>query len=273
MRHIMSDNINLKLNDWLEKSGFILEMKAANSFRQANFEVEQSAFYVDSNSTKGREIDVLASEPDDIWGIVNLTAVIECKSAKNPWLIFMSDDVLPAYKRLRTFSVKSQSAKEFYESRKSEDFYVSKYLPEVSRCGYGFRQALLEPGKDAAYEAAMGVISACNSIASAPPSDNWKTFSVSLPIIVVNTPIFEVQLNDENQTELTQVISGSFLFSAYLPTLVQSVIHVVHIDAIDKFAAWTKGVIDAFRQDLQSEEDSFLETFTNPPLPEIGELD
>ena len=39
-------------------------MKTAAAFRAAGFEVRQSSYYIDQETGKGREIDVLAMDPD-----------------------------------------------------------------------------------------------------------------------------------------------------------------------------------------------------------------
>jgi hypothetical protein len=43
------------VKEWLEKQGFLLEMKTAAAFRQAGFEVRQCSHYVDPDSGKSRE--------------------------------------------------------------------------------------------------------------------------------------------------------------------------------------------------------------------------
>lgn len=53
-----------KVLEWINKSGFPLEMESAKAFRKAGFDVRQSATLLDLEERKGREIDVLASDPD-----------------------------------------------------------------------------------------------------------------------------------------------------------------------------------------------------------------
>ena len=72
-----------EVREWLERSGFPLEMQSAAAFRQAGFEVRQSSHYIDPENGKDRELDVLATDPDYI-GVVQIHFVIECKSGKKP---------------------------------------------------------------------------------------------------------------------------------------------------------------------------------------------
>jgi hypothetical protein len=81
----MPENLMMpKVKEWLEKQGFLLEMKTAAAFRDAGFEVRQSSHYVDPDTGKSREIDVLARDPDFL-GIVDIQFTIECKASKKPW--------------------------------------------------------------------------------------------------------------------------------------------------------------------------------------------
>jgi len=88
-----------KIIEWLKTTGFPLEMEAASAFRAAGFDVRQSATFPDPQSDKGREIDVLAQDPDII-GVIEISFVIECKSSSKPWVVFTSDDALSGYNKL-----------------------------------------------------------------------------------------------------------------------------------------------------------------------------
>ncbi len=99
-----------KVLSWINKSGFPLEMEAAKAFRNAGFEVRQSATHLDQEEKKGREIDVLAQDPD-LLGVVDIYYVVECKSSDKPWVVLMGDDVLSGFNRVHVFSVLSTDAK------------------------------------------------------------------------------------------------------------------------------------------------------------------
>jgi len=74
--------LNNKVIKWLRETGFPLEMEAAATFRNAGFKVRQSGIFRDPESNKGREIYVVASDPDII-GVIDISFVIECKAAQN----------------------------------------------------------------------------------------------------------------------------------------------------------------------------------------------
>src|SRR6476469_3471123 len=65
---------------WLDKQGFPLEMRTASAFRAAGFDVRQSSYYVDAETGKAREIDVIAYDPDPLMlGLTRIVFVLECK--------------------------------------------------------------------------------------------------------------------------------------------------------------------------------------------------
>jgi hypothetical protein len=144
---------------WLEKTGFPLEMDAAVPFRKHGFEVRQSSVVLDTQENKPRELDVLAIDPDHI-GLLNLTCVLECKSSKQPWIVFTSDDALENYNRQFAFSIMSKDARAaIVDLVKPKSELWDKYFKRSNRSGYAMRQALND--KDTAYTASMAVLKAC----------------------------------------------------------------------------------------------------------------
>jgi hypothetical protein len=167
-----SETLNSKLLRWLEKEGYSLEMRVAQMFRQAGFDVSQFETYVDPESDDLREIDVVASISRQVGDsvVVFVTFFIECKYLSKPWVVFVSP------RRLSPF---------FYFSRILEDNYnvlewkaqaslqgrlLAQMLSSLGRkrissftlfavpqsAGCGLREALGH-GKDHAYEAIMQV--------------------------------------------------------------------------------------------------------------------
>ena len=128
-----------KIKDWLEGQGFSLEMQAASAFRAAGFEVRQSSYYSDSETGKGREIDVVARDPDTL-GVVDITFIVECKSTKKPWVILCSPDVLAGYNRLFAFGVLSEKAIRFMAENMTNLVTRIDWLQKDGLVGYSARQ-------------------------------------------------------------------------------------------------------------------------------------
>lgn len=247
---------------WLNETGFPLEMAAASAFRQAGFDVQQSATYVDPQSEKGREIDVLASDPDII-GFIDLSVVLECKSSTKPWVVLTSKDALAIYNRLRTGAVMSERTYTALSRGNTDDLKVDQYLHPAGKCGYGFRQAFSKDA-DPAYGAAMNVVSACKGIISVVPAAEWPILAASIPIIVVDSPLFECHLRPDGELELVEVDSSEFLFSAHIPKQTSCIVRVIHRSKLEVTAKWAKSLVDALRQDLKPEEDKFFKEASRP---------
>lgn len=255
--------LSSKVLTWLDRSGFPLEMKAAAAFRDAGFEVRQSATYADPSAQKGREIDVLANDPDPLGG-TDLAAVVECKSSSKPWVVLTAGDVMEGYNRLRTRAVYTDRAFVGLTRGPMENLKVSCLLHAAGRCGYALRQAFSN-GNDPGYEAAMAVVSACKGIFPPKVIPGWEIIAAAVPIIVVNAPIFECELRVDGQLELTEVKQSDFLFSARIPDPVTCSIRIVHIEAISATANWAKELVNLLRDDLKPEEARMFANLRDSP--------
>jgi len=244
-----------KVLEWLNSTGFPLEMEAASAFRTAGFDVRQSAVFPDSQTDKGREIDVLAQDPDFI-GVIEISFVVECKSSSNPWVVFTSEDALSGYNRLLAFAMTSKAAKEAVSKRIGKDLWES-HISRPERGGYGFRQALRKDS-DPAYTAAIGAIKACNVIAQGRVSSSIPHLAFAFPVIVVDSPLFECSRKSNGELELLEVPYSEFLFSAHIPENVGCCVKVVTKEYLPTFAKWAKDLATTIRKELEEEEASAL---------------
>lgn len=72
---------------WIRGTGYPLEFYVADIFTKAGFTVTQAYHVMDVNHQKPKEIDVIASIEKDGMKVV---FIIECKHARNPWVVFSS---------------------------------------------------------------------------------------------------------------------------------------------------------------------------------------
>lgn len=244
-----------KVLKWLEKTGFPLEMTAAESFRRAGFEVRQSSTYADPETDKGREIDVLASDPDWI-GAVEISFVVECKSSSKPWVVLTSDHAMENYNCLSAFALMSDPARKAL-SQKMPDLKTMEFITRSSAGGYGFRQALSD-GADPAYTAAMNVLKACAGVSGKYRKDSNQIASLAFPVIVVDSPLFECRLQTDGELILKEVEVSEFLFAAHIPQYVGCCIKVVTKKHLDQYANWARIVSSNLRSDLKADEDRIL---------------
>ncbi len=258
----MSD-LNARIHDWLLGTGFPLEMRAASVFRSVGFEVRQASTYADPQTEKGREIDVFAVDPD-IYGIVEISVVVECKASASPWVALISDATLAGYNRLHAMAVSSGAAKSavFEQMVKAQEKAKPRALELGDRCGYGLRQAFSKD-HDPAYAACVNVLKACAAIARDREAAHAPRLAFAFPVLVVESPIFECELSANGQLSLQEVNSSNILFSAYLPEPVSSCIRVVHSDGLEEAARELKATVDDLRAFLVPKQEEVIDGWKN----------
>ncbi|MBX7228759.1 MAG: hypothetical protein K1X48_04015 [Burkholderiaceae bacterium] len=251
-------DLTARIHDWLVGTGFPLEMCAASAFRSVGFEVRQASTYSDPQTDKGREIDVLAVDPD-IYGFVEISIVIECKASTSPWVALVSDDTLVGYNRLHAMGVSSSAGKSavFAQVAKTQGKRKPKALELSDRCGYGLRQAFSKD-HDPAYAACVNVLKACAAIASDRAAAHAPRLAFAFPVLVVDSPIFECELTENDQLSLKEVSSTSVLFSSYLPEPVSSCIRIVRSTSIERTATELKATVDDLRSFLGPEQEEII---------------
>lgn len=246
------------VRSWLNEQGFPLEMKTASAFRAAGFEVRQSSYYVDQETGKSREIDVLATDPDPYMiGATRIVFVIECKSSKKPWLLLQSPDTLVGFLRYAAFGVLSQTAlKAFLQHHEWID--TLPWLKKPLLAGYSLRQALGD--KDVAYSASITVAKACRDLVN-PEEKGLPRFTLAFPIIVVDSPLISCTLQKNGGLKLEEIDSGEFLFLTAFPDHFGSCIRVVTENALSAFAREAKRAATKFRRALTPLEKQLFETW------------
>ena len=250
-----------KVLEWVNKTGFPLEMETAAAFRSAGFEIRQSYTYPDPQSDKGREIDVLAVDPD-IRGVIEISIVLECKASSKPWVILTSEDALANYNRLFAFAVTSEAARRVLANKLPDFGRLEPYIKKSSQGGYGFRQVFSNEN-DAAYTAAIGVMKACAGISREKYESKMPRLSFAFPVIVVDSPLFECSLAHNGNVTIKKVIQSEFLFSAHIPDQIGSCIRVITKESLSTFAKEAKTLADTLRAELKGEEDAAFKAFKN----------
>lgn len=234
-----------KVRDWLENSGFALELRVASALREAEFEVRQSSYYLDPDSGKGREIDAVAVD-SDVLGVFDIYLMVECKSSSKPWVLLTSPDTVGGYNRFMAYALMSASLRNAMIDQLPG---LSDRLPWFLKdcpIAYQVRQAHSEA--DAAYSAAMSVAKA--SIAWLAPSESGRmpSFAAVFPVIVVDAPLLQASLAADGTIEIHEIEEGEWLFTARVPEYFGTCIRVVTSSRFPTFAREAKGAADALRE-------------------------
>ena len=237
------NDIQQRLKEWLDKGGYPLEMQVARTFRQKGFSVIQSDYFVDPESEKQREIDVVAFKEqrvDDT--LLRISFVVECKVSKNkPWVLFTSDEVFLSESRKVsqrfTSLLGALFLRSLVHSQVDEDVAKSLLFALPKRPAYGVTNAFTE-GKDVPYEA-------CMSVAKAAKAKVWKTdqfmaqskkrvVEIAFPVVVIDALLFEVFL-EEDDIGLEKVDFGVLVWRNPVSFLPHTIIHIVTKNYLGRF--------------------------------------
>lgn len=244
-----------KVRLWLNEQGYTLEMKTAAAFRAAGFEVSQSSIFVDQESGKSRETDVLAIEPLTI-GIAQIGFVIECKRSKKPWVVLTSRDTLLNLSNLFSLGLLSKNARRILATRWEEFQPLIPWIEKNDRVGYSLRQA--HSDQDSGYATAISLVKGTWAWSNGDHNVDADRISFAFPIIVTDAPILECSLNETGEIELAEVQEAEFLFLAKLPQDFATCIRILSVNRVDAFAQEARSISSELRQRVRSEELAIL---------------
>lgn len=247
-----SERLDSKILDWLQKQGYSLEMRVAQVFRKAGFEVSQFESYVDPNSGDLREIDVVASLDRQVEGVaVSVALFVECKYCPKPWVILTSPRHFHGFsyfsRILRgSFEVREWRAGESLQARLLARILISLGRIKTSEfdffsmplyAGYGIVEAFKDSqrAKDNAYTAVMQASSCVeghdflNEISSQSVVQEYKDrvyegagetgefslfCSIAFPVVVIEGRLFECHLDEHYNIAISERNSGTVLLSS-----------------------------------------------------------
>ena len=222
------DELESKVSAWLNRSGFPLEMRVAQAFKERlphkEWEVETNVPYTDPTTGVTRERDLVANTYVDIWarrGVsIALEYFVECKSTASPWVILKEefdrpDQLRPLFtahgggpRILRREQHDGQLTK-FCEMI---DKYLKGRLPLVPKPGYGIAEAFKAPNQnDATYGATRQVLASMNYTMANFYDDVEEKPSIAyfFPIVITTSPLFEAALDLETSRIVTRQVSRS----------------------------------------------------------------
>ena len=245
-----------KVRNWLNKTGLPLELEAVTAFRQAGFHCTHSQLYEDPETKKGREIDFLAHVRHEL-GLVAVCFVGECKATKNPWVVLREQGDEPSY---LTAPHLGAAHEEMAKKLNWQDFIASDagaILYTLERGGYALRQAF-SADVDNAFAASIGVLKAANAVSNnsffRPPR-----MVFAMPVLVVDSPIFECWIDGTGEVQLQQVQFSQYHFSAHIPDERHSVIRIVHRSQLEGFAGLCSDVAEGLLQLGQAYAERWME--------------
>jgi hypothetical protein len=202
-----------KLRDWLDTQGYPLEMRVAQEFQSSGFTVTQAQYYADPESSKQREIDVVARTEGE-WAdyfLLNIQFAISCKNAtKRPWVVF-SSDVKYSSGVLEGAFVPSTAGALFKKRLWGTDYTSLKLLKAPVRRGYSVTEGLTT-GIDIPFQAVMSAVKYADSVAAV--TDLRKETlgekpvvyaSLVCPVVILSGNLFEAYLDVDGSLQVSEV--------------------------------------------------------------------
>jgi len=213
-------DLESKIKKWLNESGYPLEMEIAQCLQKAEFSVNQSEFFEDSESGKWRETDVVAyAEHRSLSCQATFALIAECKGSKNkPWVLFSSKDNYPESLSVarRASGSRCNSILKLLASSNKE-IIKSPLFAVPERPGYSLAVALKNDGNkddgnniDVAFKALNSVLKA--TIGLINRLDNLNIIHFVWPAIVINAPLFESYLDDEGNLQVNEIQKGLLIW-------------------------------------------------------------
>jgi hypothetical protein len=225
-------DLKAEITSWLETQGYPVEMTVAREFRKRPFRVHQSHFFIDPNTSKRREIDVLVTKQGNINGrIVRVVFVIECKeSRERPWVVFTDSSI-----RLADTSRVCQQAASPFGRKLLTAFATDPLFAETGlfaipkRPGYAVTTALGH-GKDRAYYAISKVATATSALAKLV--HQAPLAAVFFPIVILNGHLFDCHLQHDGKTVVEELSRAVLLWRKPVAALPHTIIHLVTLSEL-----------------------------------------
>jgi hypothetical protein len=250
-----------RAKEWLSEQGYPLEMRTAQTFRKAGFEVYQSQLYSDGETGKLREIDLIALTPDHV-GVTRITFAIECKSSKKPWILFSSGETL-GMDVFSSYSLMNEKARDVFAGigwdyspemlvGQPAAFEKFRWLKKSPNTAFSFRQAFSDT--DSSYTALVSTIKAASHLLASGQTSRFPHFRFVFPMIVVDSPLLLCKLEATGEPELTQVDSGEILFTN--PNKIEDVtcIRITTVDALPSFLTEAVREVKQIRKEFRPTE-------------------
>jgi hypothetical protein len=200
--------------DFVEKSGFPLEMEVARTFKAMGWTVEQARQYIDAEEGKLRDLDVLAFrrgpglfDQENTWKELRL--VFECKRSETPWVLFIGDEHFTRSKpHFDTLDVLSFNGGILGEARDCSDLPIISHFGDLT-----YRVSNAAKGKDHfTWDAIRQVNSATIGLQRdfiGPEEYAGKPMVVVVvPVLVTDASLIECRLAEDGTTSYTETTMG-----------------------------------------------------------------
>lgn len=260
----MSDELKSKINNWLEKHGYPLEMYVASAFQKNGFQVAQSVMYLDNETGISREVDIVAYKTFNIADFYfHFSSLIECKSTKSkPWLSFIVKNS-PKLELLPSNYNATYHGQALLNSLQINGGEFGNLFPaSIEKHGYSLTQAFKEnESMDIPYKAIQTLNKALHFLIKKVGSRDGGNAAFYFPIVVIENPLFEVELTTDdsltiNETEFTTYLGRKAeINNSYF------IVNIITRSIINSYAMTLSKEIDNFYNNNLHQLKEFVENY------------
>ncbi|MXG92063.1 hypothetical protein [Nocardioides flavescens] len=206
-----NENKEAVIRDWLTKTGFPLELRVAREARRSRAHwVEQSRGFVDPETEKVRETDVVVGLGPERSTQANVVVVAECKAKPVPFIVFDDGGLLTDDARRRmTWAVSAAPRNEYGDGlylRLKERAFTGGTLLGPSLVGFGIvakedRQKGQE--RNSAWDAVRSAVSAAHGLGPEFDSktiENGDSPLLIFPVVVTTGELMRAYLSGDDLT-------------------------------------------------------------------------
>lgn len=197
-----------KITDWLNKTGYPLEMYSGQILESMGYNVYNSHVYYDEENQISRELDLFATKNwnNDSELNLDITFLVECKKSDKPFLLIQQSDSAQSKFDLKSITGLDESITMSFYAGAPCDINFTKPCP----VGFKLVPAMTESDK-VAYQAINTLIKSTNYFLrnEATVMEDYikdNVHRITIPLLVVDALFFNVQLDNDsyiiNETEI-----------------------------------------------------------------------
>lgn len=229
---------------FLRAHGAPFEMSVSETFRKHGFSATQSHFYLDAESGKERETDILVQRFEDLAPVsasVRYTLTVECKyTTGTPWVFFTS--VPSQHYRPDIVRCNKEQRSRYLKLNRNGKFWKSVAAEGIGPIAYGCAE-VKKSGQETSYSATQSALSAAKYFEEFSDTIEDDLFQnlikLTAAVVVVSGTLYEAHLENGE-------LAVSEIPYACLMGRTDGVAQVVSYDALDEFAGKIKLDIDSW---------------------------
>jgi hypothetical protein len=236
-------SVEEKIAEWLHTQGYPLEMAVASTLRQ-HFVVTQSDYYLDPDTGKYRETDVVATAIRQLTQrplrYFRITFTFECKTSEDkPWILFTGGKTPDLLDRIKERAA-SVGGRQILAALADDSRAQGLSIFDIdSPPAYGFTQAFTS-GQDRAYESVMSAAKA--AAAMVDQADRFEPFHrsyalIALPVVVLRGGLFAASLSKDGGLSVAKISEGTLLWRNPIVSRSHTIVKVVTAETLGSYAA------------------------------------